>query len=110
MIDLFKKTVLAAVGATVVTKEKVEEVLDEYVQKGKLNAEEAEAMAERITASGKKEFEETSENLRKVFEDFMHRANFATQTEFEALSTRVALLEAAVSKLQADTEEDSDPE
>lgn len=107
MIDLFKKTVLAAVGATVVTKDKVEEVLSEYVEKGKLNTQEAQAMAERIAASGRKEFEESSENLRKVLDDFMRKANFATQSDFEILTARVAQLEARMAQLENPAEEHS---
>ena len=36
MIELVKKTMLAGVGLAVVTKDKILESLDEYVEKGKL--------------------------------------------------------------------------
>ena len=38
MIDLIKKSLLAGVGAAVVTKEKVEQAFDEFVKEGKVSA------------------------------------------------------------------------
>ena len=48
MIDLIKKTLLAGVGAAIVTKEKAEHALQDYVKQGKVSAADARAMAERI--------------------------------------------------------------
>ena len=36
MIDLMKKTLLAGIGATIITKEKVEEALQDYIRQGKV--------------------------------------------------------------------------
>src|SRR6185312_14951749 len=56
MIDLLKKSVLAGLGMAVVTKEKVEEALGDFVRDGKLNASDAKIMAEKIAEQGRKEF------------------------------------------------------
>ena len=45
MIDTVKKALLAGVGAAVVTKDKIEHALDEFVRQGKVSADEARAMA-----------------------------------------------------------------
>ena len=63
MIDVIKKTILAGVGATVVTKEKVEAVLKDLVDKGKVTAGEASELASKIAEEGRKEFETSSKEL-----------------------------------------------
>ncbi len=47
MIDLMKKTLLAGIGATIITKEKVSEALQDYIRQGKVSAGDARIMAER---------------------------------------------------------------
>lgn len=48
MIETIKKTLLAGVGAAVITKEKVQDALEDYVRQGKLKAEDAKIIAEKI--------------------------------------------------------------
>jgi polyhydroxyalkanoate synthesis regulator phasin len=93
MIDLIKKTVLAGIGATVTTKEKIESVLDDYVEKGKLSAQEAKSLADRIVADGKQEFEQARNDLGSRLDDLLKKSNLATRAELHALEKRVAKLE-----------------
>ncbi len=94
MIDLIKKTVLAGIGATVTTKEKIEGMLGEYVEKGRLSAHEAKSLAERIVEDGKQEFESAKNDLGQRFDDMLKKSNFATRQELDALAKRVHALEA----------------
>jgi polyhydroxyalkanoate synthesis regulator phasin len=93
MIDLIKKTVLAGIGATVTTKEKIEGLLNDYVEKGKLSAHEAKSLAERIVEDGKQEFEQTKNDLSHRFNDLLKKSNFATRAELEKLEKRLHALE-----------------
>ncbi len=93
MIDLIKKTMLAGVGATVVTKEKVEAVLHEYVEKGKISTTEAKNLTERIVADGKHEYEQARRDLAQRFQELLKKSNFATREELNALEKRLAALE-----------------
>jgi polyhydroxyalkanoate synthesis regulator phasin len=96
MLDVLKKTLMAGVGATVITAEKLETALDDLVKKGKLTAEEARETARRVADDSSQEFEEAQRRLESLFEDFLGRARVATQTELKALEERVVQLEAAV--------------
>jgi polyhydroxyalkanoate synthesis regulator phasin len=93
MIDVIKKTLLAGVGAAVITREKVETALGDLVKQGKINSAEARAMAEKIAADGRKEFEalsgELSGKIKEVYDGFHHQ----TQARLDALEARVAALE-----------------
>jgi polyhydroxyalkanoate synthesis regulator phasin len=93
MIDLVKKAMFAGVGAAVVTKDKVEESVQELVQKGKISSEEAQKLSERIVEKGEKETEEARQEASKLFTDFLNRAQVATQDQIEALEKRVRDLE-----------------
>jgi polyhydroxyalkanoate synthesis regulator phasin len=101
MIETIRKTLLAGVGATLVTAEKIEAALSEYVAKGKVSAEEAKATAQRIAAEGKAEWEETSTELSKKLESLMAKANFTPKSQHEALEARVKALEEELAKLQS---------
>jgi len=93
MIDSIKKTLLAGVGAAVVTKDKVEAALGDFVKQGKVTTSEAREMAEKIAADGKKEFETLSGELNEKFKDVLAGFNRNTQDRLAALEARVEALE-----------------
>jgi polyhydroxyalkanoate synthesis regulator phasin len=94
MIDLIKKTMLAGLGATAVTKEKIEGVLHDYVEKGRLSASDAKNLADRIVADGRQEFEQAKHDLGDRLNELLKKSNFATREELTALEKRFATLEA----------------
>lgn len=95
MVDIIKKTLLAGVGAVVITKEKVEAALDDYVKQGKVSSADARAMAEKIAADGRREFETMSGELNDRISDFVSRLDRKAQDRIAALEARVAALELA---------------
>jgi polyhydroxyalkanoate synthesis regulator phasin len=96
MIETLKKTILAGLGAAVVTKDRVQEGLEDFVKQGKMSAAEAATMAEQIAAEGRKEFEKASSQLgdkvREVVSSYSDGKNLA---KIEALEARIAALEHA---------------
>ncbi|MFP4542461.1 MAG: phasin family protein [Opitutales bacterium] len=96
MIDILKKSLLAGVGATVVTAEKVESVLDDLVKRGKLSAEDARSAASQIADEGRREFEESRTTLNNFLDELMARGNLATKRDLERLETRLVELEVKI--------------
>jgi polyhydroxyalkanoate synthesis regulator phasin len=96
MIDLIRKTLLAGVGATIITKEKVEEALQDYIRQGKVSAGDARIMADRIAEQGRKEFETLSADLAARFKEFSEKADFGSKARIDALEARVRQLEEAL--------------
>ena len=94
MIDIIKKTVLAGIGAVVMSQEKVEGVLEELVDKGKITAEEASEMGDKIVRESKKEFEESKKLLEKYLEDALSKTKIVTINQHTELENRVRKLEA----------------
>jgi len=93
MIDLLKKTLLAGVGAAVVTKDKIEASPDDFVRQGKVNAADARIMAEKIAEQGRREFDELAAELNAKFKESFARNDAATQKRLDALEARVRVLE-----------------
>jgi polyhydroxyalkanoate synthesis regulator phasin len=94
MIETIKKTLLAGLGAAVVTKDKVQESLEDLVKQGKITAADAGAIAEKIAGEGRKEFEKAStmlgEKVREVVSSYSDGKHLAKIQELEA---RIAALE-----------------
>jgi polyhydroxyalkanoate synthesis regulator phasin len=95
MIDIIKKTLLAGVGAAVITKDKVESALGDFVQQGKVSSAEARAMAEKIAADGRREFETMSHDLQEKLRDAFAGIDREAKHRIDALEARVAALERA---------------
>ncbi len=93
MIDLIKKSLLASAGAAAITKEKVEQALEEFVRQGKVTASDAKVMTAKITEQGRKEFDEMCAKLGSKLNDFTARAGESTHARLAALEQRVRVLE-----------------
>lgn len=93
MIDTFKKTLLAGLGAAVVTKDKVQAGLDDFVRQGKVTAADAKAMAEKIAEQSRHEFDEASSKLGEKVRDFVSSVDHKFHARIEALEKRVDALE-----------------
>jgi polyhydroxyalkanoate synthesis regulator phasin len=95
MIDIIKKTMLAGVGAAVITKDKVESALSDFVKQGKVSSDEARQMADKIAEQGRREFESMSSELNDKLRDVFAGFDRKTQARVAALEARVAVLESA---------------
>ena len=93
MIDLIKKSLLVGAGAAAITKEKIEQSLDEFVAKGKLTSGDAKIMAERIMEQGRREFDDACVQLAQKLKDLGAKADESTSARLTALEQRVRVLE-----------------
>jgi polyhydroxyalkanoate synthesis regulator phasin len=95
MIDTIKRTLLAGVGAAVITKEKVEASMDDWVKQGKVSTAEARQVAEKIAEQGRQEFETLSHELNEKLREKFSGNERRTQERIDALEARIAALERA---------------
>lgn len=95
MIETIKKTLLAGVGAAVITKEKVQDALDDYVRQGKIKADDARIIAEKIAERGRREFDELSQQASAKAAELFNKHDTSVTARLAALEARVAALEAA---------------
>ena len=102
MIDTIKKTLLAGLGATVITAERVEKAMGDLIEKGKLNAEEAKEVANKVVEQGKEEWENSRQEMAETIDNFLKEANVATCDALSELSQRIDDLEARLSSKKED--------
>ncbi|RXK53200.1 hypothetical protein ESB00_16000 [Oleiharenicola lentus] len=93
MINAIKKTLLAGLGAAVVTKEKVEAGLDELVSQGKLNAADARRLARKLARDGRREFAELSNDVGEKLHDLALKSAREGQTRLRQLEAHLKKVE-----------------
>ncbi|MEN8199047.1 MAG: phasin family protein [Thermodesulfobacteriota bacterium] len=85
MIELVKKTLLTGVGVAVLSKEKIEELARELIEKGKMSEEEGKTFVDDLL----KRSEESRETLQKQIEEkvraVLEKMDLAQKSEIEAL-------------------------
>ncbi len=98
MIDLIKKAMFTGIGVATLTKEKVEEVSRDFVEKGKLSEIEGRKLVEELIShseASKKDLELlVEENVKAV----LKKMNIATSSEIEELKNDLKELKSALSK------------
>jgi len=100
MLESLKQTLYAGLGATVVTAEKIELGLQDLVERGKLNADEARETARKISEESKREFKEAQGTLEKNIEKVLEKAKVATLKDVEAINKRLDKIEKAIADLK----------
>lgn len=101
MSDVFKKAISIGFGALSVTKENVEELVDEMVKKGELKADEAKAQMKDIlnkVLSGKKDVEA---KIEEIVEKALHKLDIPTRHELQQMQQK---LEEIIRKLDSKKE------
>ncbi len=99
MLDILKKAVYAGIGATVITKEHVQNMLHEMVEQGKISRQEAEKMAEKIVEESRKEFESTTQEINQTLRDWWQKEKPVSEEDFHKLESRVKSLEVKLANL-----------
>ena len=100
MFELIKKSILAGIGAVVVTAEKVQEATKRLVEEGKLSTDEAERLADELVKSGEKQWDEISGKLNDSMKRGMDNLDFIRRKEFQDLRARIELLEQRIILLE----------
>lgn len=108
MFGIFKKSLFAGLGLTVVTKEKLESVLERLVEQGKMSREEAEKMGRELLESGEKQWTDFESGLEETVRRFLENMDICragdlkeVEKQIKALDLRLKALEEAEQKTAA---------
>ncbi len=103
MANVLEKMLLVGLGAWTMTREKVNEAVQELVREEDVEPEEARKLVDALVARGEKERQE----LREIIHHEIERVRPVTRQEFEELSQRVdSLAEQMEQRLEATAEEE----
>ena len=91
--DLAEETVLAGVGAVVLTKERVDELVDELTRKGKLTREDARELVDDMVGRWRGDALRLGERASSTLGGVFREVGLVTRREYEELELRLAQLE-----------------
>jgi len=98
MIDIIKKTMLAGLGLAFLTKDKVEELAKDFVEKAKLSENEAKEFIRELQKKSEDARKDVGDQIEKTVRDTLKKMNIATRDDLESLEKR--LRQAAAAKKQ----------
>lgn len=101
MIDSLKKTLYAGLGATMVTAEKLESVLQELVDKGKLSAEDARKAVDKVSEESKAEYNEARKSFQDSIDEVLAKAPLVRKKDLEPILKRLDAIEQRLEEQQA---------
>lgn len=93
MSDLFKKAISLGVGLTVVSKEKVEKVVDELVKRGEVAPSESRALVDRLIERGEEERGAFKSAVQEQVQRVLKELDIPSKADITALEERIAVLE-----------------
>ena len=91
--DLAEETLLAGVGAVLLTKERVDELVDELSAKGKLTREDARELVDDMVGRWRGDAVRVGERATSTLGAVFREVGLVTRREYEELELRLAQLE-----------------
>ena len=100
MIDLLRKTLLAGIGAAVLTREKVEELVGELVKRGEIASKEGPKLVKELLQESQKVKKELEEKIEEATQKTLKKLRLATRAEIEELKVKLEKLEKKIGKME----------
>lgn len=93
MIDSLKRTLYAGLGATVLTAEKLESVLQDLVDRGKLSAEDARETVRKVSEESKQEYQSARQSFQQSVEEAVSQVPLVRKKDLQPLVDRLDAIE-----------------
>jgi polyhydroxyalkanoate synthesis regulator phasin len=107
MFEIFKKSLFAGLGLAVVTKTKLESVLEKLVEEGKLSRSEAEKMGQELLESGEKQWTDFEGRLKETVKGFLADMDICKASDLKKLEKKVKSLDMRLKALEKPKEKKS---
>ena len=98
MLDIIKKSIYLGLGAATVTKEKIETLIDELVEKGQLTKDDKPKVVQDILDKIEKEEKEIKTKIDDTVTEAMNKIGVVPKSEFDILLKRVEDLEKKIAE------------
>jgi polyhydroxyalkanoate synthesis regulator phasin len=100
MFEIFKKSLFAGLGLAVVTKTKLESVLEKLVEEGKMSREEAEKMGRELLDSGEKQWTDFESRLQETVKGFLENMDISKASDVKKLEKKIKALDLRLKALE----------
>lgn len=108
--DLIEKTFLAGMGAAALTKDRVQELVEDLVRRGQLNSDEGREVVDRLVNRSREEARTVLKKADLGLHGAYREIGLSTKREMEDLEFRVRQLEMRVQLLEKAADAGSDQE
>jgi polyhydroxyalkanoate synthesis regulator phasin len=98
--DLIERTFLVGVGAAAFTKDRVQELVEEFVRRGQLSSEEGREMVDKLVARSRDEARSAMKKADSSLHGALRDMGLSTKREVEDLEARIRQLEHRISLLE----------
>ncbi len=102
MIDLIKKTMLTGIGAAALTKEKIEEIAQEFVDRGKLSEQEGEKIVKDMLDKTEESKEQFRKQTEQIVETTLGKMQLARASDIKKLRAEISSLKKKIEELGND--------
>ena len=98
MQDYLKRAVSLGLGALLVTREKVEEVVNELVKKGEVGQEEGKKLISKLIEKGEKNKKKVEAQIGGIAKGVAEKLNIPTRKELNELKSEIKQLRKKLNK------------
>ncbi|MFP4037712.1 MAG: phasin family protein [Desulfobacteraceae bacterium] len=98
--DTIKKGFLAGLGAVLLTRDKIDRVVENLVSEAKINREEAEKLRDDLIDAGEKQWSDMEKRILDIVKKSVDQIDIARKSEVEELRSRVVNLEKRLAILE----------
>ena len=98
MKEMLKNVLYTGLGAAFLTKEKIEELRKELIEKGKLSQDEGKQFVDELIRKSEKAKDQLDLWINKRVEDRINQLNLATKDEIAELRRKIEELQVAINK------------
>ncbi len=99
-MDFIKKLTLASIGAVTLTREKLEETLDELVKKGEMTTDEKAEAVKHFVDKSVDSTEKTLKRTEEMFDSFTGKFSAKFNEQVTQLSNRIEQLNVRLTELE----------
>lgn len=99
--DLIERTFLIGVGAAAFTKDRIQELVEEFVRRGELSSDEGREMVDSLVARSRVEARSAMKRADSSLQGALRDFGVTTRRELEDLETRVRQVEHRLALLEA---------
>jgi polyhydroxyalkanoate synthesis regulator phasin len=98
MKEMLKNVVYAGIGAAFLTKEKIEDLGKDLIEKGKMSQDEGKQFVDELLRKSEKAKDQLDLWINKRVEDRINQLNLATKDEVAELRRKIEELQVALNK------------
>ncbi|MGD8389528.1 MAG: hypothetical protein PVG49_20445 [Desulfobacteraceae bacterium] len=100
MLEEIKRGLFAGIGAVLLTRDKVESVVERLVNEKKLSREEGQRLVDELVQTGEKQWSSLEDRVMETIRSGIDHLDIGRRTELEALQDRVENVEKRITLLE----------